>query len=60
MIMKMAGVGLLVAVATQVLGKSGRDEQATMVTITGILVALGLIVGELGELFSEVARIFGL
>jgi stage III sporulation protein AC len=60
MIMKMVGIGFLVAVSTQVLSKTGRDEQVTMVTVTGILVALGVIIGALGDLISEVARIFGL
>ncbi|MBQ7338203.1 MAG: stage III sporulation protein AC [Clostridia bacterium] len=60
MIIKVAGIGVLVAVATQVLAKSGRDEQVMMVTVTGILVALGFIIGKLGELFSEIAQIFGL
>ena len=60
MIMKVAGIGLLVAVATQVLGKTGRDDQATMVTVTGLLVALGLIVGELGDLIGTITRLFGL
>ena len=60
MIIKVAGIGLLVALATQVLGKTGRDEQAMMVTVTGILVSLGLIIAELGDLFSKVAEMFGL
>jgi stage III sporulation protein AC len=60
MIMKVAGIGLLVAVATQVLGKTGRDDQATMVTVTGLLVALGLIVGGLSDLIGETAQLFGL
>lgn len=60
MIIKVAGIGLLVALATQVLGKTGRDEQAMMVTVTGILVSLGLIIAELGDLFSTVAEMFGL
>jgi stage III sporulation protein AC len=60
MIVKVAGIGLLVALATQVLGKTGRDEQAMMVTVTGILVSLGLIIAELGDLFSTVAEMFGL
>ena len=59
MIMKVAGIGLLVAVATQVLGKTGRDDQATMVTVTGLLVALGLIVGGLSDLIGEIAQLFG-
>lgn len=60
MIVKVAGIGLLVAIATQVLGKTGRDEQATMVTVTGILVSLGLIIAELGDLFAKVSELFGL
>ena len=60
MIIKVAGIGLLVAVATQVLGKTGRDDQAMMVTVTGLLVALGMIVGELGDLIAKIAQLFGL
>ena len=60
MIIKVAGIGLLVAVATQVLGKTGRDDQATMVTVTGLVVALGMIVGELGDLIGTIAQLFGL
>jgi stage III sporulation protein AC len=60
MIIKMAGIGILVVVATQVLNKSGRDEQVMMVTVTGILVALGLIIGKFGELISLVTELFGL
>lgn len=60
MIIKVAGIGLLVAVAAQVLGKTGRDDQAMMVTVTGLLVALGMIVGELGDLIARIAQLFGL
>lgn len=60
LIIKVAGVGILVSVATQVLNKSGRDEQAMMVTVTGILVVLGMIVAKLGSLIEQVAGIFGL
>ena len=60
MIIKVAGIGRLVAVAAQVLGKTGRDDQAMMVTVTGLLVALGMIVGELGDLIAKIAQLFGL
>lgn len=60
LIIKVAGIGILVSVATQVLNKSGRDEQAMMVTLTGILVVLSIIVAELGSLIEQVAGIFGL
>lgn len=59
LILKIAGVGVLVASAAQILSKSGRDEQATLVTVAGIIVALLLIVGEICKLFSSVRGIFG-
>lgn len=60
MILKVAGVGLLVSVATQILSKSGRDEQAIMVTVAGIIVVLLMLVDEIGELFSRICTQFGL
>ena len=59
LILKIAGVGVLVASAAQILSNYGRDEQATLVTVAGIRVALLLIVGEIGKLFSSVRGIFG-
>ncbi|MGM9597009.1 MAG: stage III sporulation protein AC [Eubacteriales bacterium] len=59
LIIKIAGVGVLVAVAAQILSKSGRDEQAMLVTVAGIVVVLMLLVGEIGELFGSVRSIFG-
>ncbi|MBQ1233802.1 MAG: stage III sporulation protein AC [Clostridia bacterium] len=59
LILKVAGVGLLVTVATQILNKSGRDEQATLVTIAGIVVVLLMLVEQIGELFSLVYATFG-
>lgn len=60
MILKVAGVGFLVSVATQILSKSGRDEQAIMVTVAGIIVVLLMLVDEIGELFSRICTQFGL
>ena len=60
LIMKIAGLGILVAVASQILGKTGRDEQATFVGIAGIVVVLLMLVGEIGELIASVRDIFGL
>lgn len=59
LILKVAGVGLLVSVATQILNKSGRDEQATLVTIAGIVVVLLMLVEQIGALFSLVYATFG-
>ena len=60
LIIKMAGVGILVAVASQILSKSGRDEQAMFVTIAGILVALMLLVTEIRGLFDMITSVFGM
>lgn len=60
LIVKVAGIGLLVSVSTQLLNKSGRDEQSMLVTLAGILVVLGLLIGEIGELFDHIRALFGL
>ena len=58
-ILKVAGVGILVSAATQILSKSGRDEQAMLVTIAGIVVVLILLIGEIEKLFDLVCSVFG-
>ena len=60
LIIKVAGIGILVAVASQILSKSGRDEHAMFVTIAGILVALMLLVSQIGELFDLIISVFGM
>ena len=60
LIMRLAGVGIIVTVVCQMLSKAGRDEQATYVSIAGIIVTLMLLVGELGELFETVKDVFGI
>lgn len=59
LILRVAGVGILVAIAVQILQKSGRDEQATFVTISGVIVVFLLLVQEIGNLFDTVRGIFG-
>lgn len=58
-ILKIAGVGVLVSVASAILNKSGRDEQAMMVTVAGILVVMLMLVDEMGALFDTVQSVFG-
>lgn len=60
LIMKLAGVGIIVTVICQMLTKAGRDEQATYVSMAGIIVALMFLVAEIGELFNTVKDVFGL
>ncbi len=60
LIMKIAGVGILVSVANNILSKSGRDEQAVFCTIGGVIIVLLMLVGEIDRLFTAVRSIFGL
>ena len=59
LIIKVAGVGILVSVATQILSKSGRDEQSMLVTLAGIVVVLLLLVDEIALLFDRICSVFG-
>ncbi len=60
LILKAAGVGLIVSVVCQILNKSGRDEQAMLVSVAGVIIVLLMIVEELGSLITSIRGIFGL
>ncbi len=60
LILKVAGVGVLVAVASQILSKSGKDEQAMLLTVAGVIVVMLMLVTQMGELISTVKTVFGL
>ena len=60
LILKIAGVGILVSAASSILNKSGRDEQAMLVTVAGIIVVMLMLIGELGELIGAIRTVFGL
>ncbi|MBR5366006.1 MAG: stage III sporulation protein AC [Clostridia bacterium] len=60
LLFKIAGVGFLIAVAHQILQKSGRDEMALLLSLSGIVAVLFLLVGKIGELFGEIRAVFGL
>lgn len=60
LIFKIAAIGILVSVLNQVLTRSGRDEQATMTTLAGLVVVLMMVVREISELFELVKTLFGL
>ena len=60
LIFKIAAIGILVSVLNQVLVRSGRDEQATMTTLAGLVVVLMLVVREISDLFLLVKSLFGL
>lgn len=60
LIFKIAAIGILVSVLNQVLTRSGRDEQATMTTLAGLVVVLMMVVQEISDLFQLVKDLFGL
>ncbi|MBR2342783.1 MAG: stage III sporulation protein AC [Clostridia bacterium] len=60
LIMRVAGIGMIVTVTCQILSKAGREEQSTLVSITGIVIVLILLVEKIGVLFDTLRRVFGL
>ena len=60
LIFQIAGIGIIVAVLNQLLIRSGREEQALMTTLAGLVVVMVILVQEIGELFSTVKTVFGL
>ena len=60
LIFKIAAVGILVAVLNILLSRSGRDEQALMVTIAGLICVLVIVVREISDLFKLIQQLFGL
>ena len=60
MIFKIAAVGIIVAVLNQVLIRSGREEQAMMTTLAGLIVVLMMLIGEISNLFDTVKSVFDL
>ncbi len=60
LIFKIAAIGIIVAVLNQVLIRSGREEQAMLTTLAGLIVVLTIVVTEISTLFDAVKSAFGL
>ncbi|MBQ7125020.1 MAG: stage III sporulation protein AC [Clostridia bacterium] len=60
LILKAAGIGLIVSVVCQILSKSGREEQAMLVSVAGVIIVILMLVKEIGTLIDTIRRIFGL
>ncbi len=58
LIFKIAAVGIIVSILNQVLVRSGREEQATMTTLAGLVVVLMIVVQRIAELFDLVKNLF--
>ncbi len=59
LIFKIAAIGIIVAVLSQLLIRSGREEQAMLTTLAGLIVVLTLIVTQISNLFATIKRLFG-
>jgi len=60
LIFKIAAIGIIVAVLNQLLIRSGREEQAMMTTLAGLIVVLMMIIYEIKDLFDVIKNVFGL
>ena len=60
LLFKLAGLGIVVTVLSQVLNRAGREELGTLVTVTGLVIALFLVVNLVSDLFSSLQSLFAL
>ncbi len=58
-IFKIAAIGIIVAVLSLVLSRSGREEQAMMTTLAGLIVVLLMLVQQISQLFTTIETLFG-
>lgn len=60
LVFKLAAIGIIVAVLSQLLARAGRDDMATIVTIAGLVIALLMVIDLVGGLFQSIKQIFNL
>lgn len=60
LIFKIAGIGIIVAVLNILLQRSGRDEQAMMTTIAGLVVVMMMLIKEIASLFETIREVFSI
>lgn len=59
-IFKIAAIGIIITVITQILKKSDRDDIATLVALAGLIIVLSLVINMVSELFENIKNIFSL
>lgn len=60
LIFQVAAIGILVAVLNQLLIRSGREEQAMMTTLAGLIVVMMILIRQISEMFQLIKQTFGL
>jgi stage III sporulation protein AC len=60
LILKVAGVAMIITVVCQILSRSGKDEHSTLVSLVGMVVILIILAEEIGKLLNTLMGVFGL
>lgn len=60
LVLKVLGLGMLIAVSGQILSKTGRDEQVIWLTVSGIVAVLLMLIGEIASLLTALRSLFGI
>ncbi len=60
LIFQIAGIGIIVSVMNVLLTRSGRDEQALMITIAGLVIVLFVVVNKIAQLFETIKSVFSI
>ena len=60
LILKVAGIGMIITVLCQIMSKAGRDEQSTLVSLVGMVVILIMIAERVGTLVTTLRQVFGI
>ena len=60
LILKMAGVAMIITVVCQIMSKAGRDEQSTLVSLAGMVLILIMLAEKVGSLISTLRGVFGI
>ena len=60
LVIKIAAVGIIVAVLQQILSRSGRDEYAMLVVLAGLIAVVAMLIPELTELYTSASSVFGI
>ena len=60
LVFKIAAIGIIVSILNQVLSRSGREEQATMTTLAGLIVVLMMVAQKISDLFDLVKSLFNI
>lgn len=60
LLFRIAAIGMIVAVINQVLTRAGREDQAMMTALAGLVIALSMVIQQVSSLFASVKSVFGL